>query len=31
MSDAGFDDVTIHPMSFGVCVGYRGHVPDESG
>jgi demethylmenaquinone methyltransferase/2-methoxy-6-polyprenyl-1,4-benzoquinol methylase len=24
MRDAGFSDVTQHPMTFGVCVGYRG-------
>lgn len=26
MRDAGFADVTQHPMTFGVCVGYRGLV-----
>ena len=24
MTDAGFGDVTQHPMTFGVCVCYRG-------
>ena len=24
MGDAGFSDVSQHPMTFGVCVGYRG-------
>ena len=28
MQDAGFKDVTQHPMTFGVCVGYRGFVRD---
>jgi demethylmenaquinone methyltransferase/2-methoxy-6-polyprenyl-1,4-benzoquinol methylase len=30
MSEAGFSDVTQHPMTFGVCVGYRGLVPVQS-
>ena len=25
--DAGFVDITQHPMTFGVCVAYLGHVP----
>lgn len=31
MINAGFEDVTPQPMTFGVCVGYLGHVPDETG
>jgi demethylmenaquinone methyltransferase/2-methoxy-6-polyprenyl-1,4-benzoquinol methylase len=27
MADAGFAPVTQHPMTFGICVGYLGHVP----
>jgi demethylmenaquinone methyltransferase/2-methoxy-6-polyprenyl-1,4-benzoquinol methylase len=27
MRDAGFDDVEQHPMTFGVCMCYRGRVP----
>jgi demethylmenaquinone methyltransferase / 2-methoxy-6-polyprenyl-1,4-benzoquinol methylase len=30
MQEAGFSDVTQHPMTFGVCVGYRGLVPVQS-
>ena len=25
--DAGFADITQHPMTIGVCVAYLGHVP----
>jgi demethylmenaquinone methyltransferase/2-methoxy-6-polyprenyl-1,4-benzoquinol methylase len=28
MTDAGFDDITQHSMTFGICVGYLGHVRD---
>ena len=27
MTDAGFADVTQHPMTFGICVCYRGRLP----
>lgn len=27
MRDAGFMNVSMHPMTFGVCVAYRGYVP----
>ena len=27
LADAGFADITQHPMTFGVCVAYLGHVP----
>ena len=27
MLEAGFGSITQHPMTFGVCVGYLGHVP----
>ncbi|MHC5022957.1 MAG: bifunctional demethylmenaquinone methyltransferase/2-methoxy-6-polyprenyl-1,4-benzoquinol methylase UbiE [Planctomycetota bacterium] len=27
LEEAGFENVTTHPMTFGVCVAYLGHVP----
>ncbi len=30
MEDAGFVSISVHPMTFGVCVGYMGHVPKLS-